>query len=456
MFLSTEKDQGRWGRGFAWAKRNIFPRIKHSKSSISWFSDTKNRRSLCSTTPGHGKEAPPAAIGKMVKISDAIFQASSIDLTNSRPSGRSSARIYVDTRPAHTGNPVIISDAIFDDSFDVATPKRSISHESDCSNPTQDINTASAETGQTVTDSGTVFDLRFTDLEAQRTTCHKYDDSTRTEIIDTASHETGKPAIIFHTMLDFSFQDAEGKWQAYCRTNNLNSSLVNDASPTESGKTSGTFSGFSHEDVKGKKPIYDTFVEKFGAISSMHTELATEALPRQTSVDHPIRLSNTSLQCTCTPSDARLALELYLQSTRKQHKQLKHSLRKSSGLTYFFSSSNLIVALVEKLLELYLNVEELRRLVMADEIVSSVTLTEIHRLMEKALTPVSEQVSALYSEMMVFSMVDGGWRTRKKALKQKMKEDWKPRMRALVTRVDQADAWAQLVGIRTARVRWEW
>jgi menaquinone-dependent protoporphyrinogen IX oxidase len=125
-------------------------------------------------------------------------------------------------------------------------------------------------------------------------------------------------------------------------------------------------------------------------------------------------------------------------------------------LTYFFSSSNLIVALVEKLLELYLNVEELRRLVMADEIVSSVTLTEIHRLMEKALTPVSEQVSALYSEMMVFSMVDGGWRTRKKALKQKMKEDWKPRMRALVTRVDQADAWAQLVGIRTARVRWEW
>jgi hypothetical protein len=42
------------------------------------------------------------------------------------------------------------------------------------------------------------------------------------------------------------------------------------------------------------------------------------------------------------------------------------------------------------------NVEELYKLVMAEEIVSSVTLTEIHRLMDRALTPVSEQFLVLY------------------------------------------------------------
>lgn len=90
--------------------------------------------------------------------------------------------------------------------------------------------------------------------------------------------------------------------------------------------------------------------------------------------------------------------------------------------------------------ELHLNVEELRPLVIA-EMVSSVTMTEIHQLMDKASTPVSQRVSALCSEMMGMAMADDGWRKRRNALKQTMREDWKPRMRALVRMVDQADAW---------------
>ena len=95
-----------------------------------------------------------------------------------------------------------------------------------------------------------------------------------------------------------------------------------------------------------------------------------------------------------------------MQSTKKQHKQLEHSLRRSGGLIYFFSTSARNGKLAKKLLELYLTVEELHRLVIAEEIVSSVALTEIHRLMDSALTPVSQQVSALHGETMGFSVAN--------------------------------------------------
>lgn len=82
---------------------------------------------------------------------------------------------------------------------------------------------------------------------------------------------------------------------------------------------------------------------------------------------------------------------------------------------------------------------------------SSVALTEIHRLVDSVLTPVSQQVSALHSEMMGFSVANERWRRRMRPIEQRMKEDWEPRMRALVLIVGQADAWAQLIGIRELR-----
>lgn len=89
-----------------------------------------------------------------------------------------------------------------------------------------------------------------------------------------------------------------------------------------------------------------------------------------------------------------------------------------------------------------MTVEELHRLVIAEEIVSSVALTEIHRLMDSALTPVSQQVSTLHGETMGFNVANEWWRRWMRPIERRMKEDWEPRMRALVLMVDQADAWA--------------
>src|SRR5256885_6802428 len=116
--------------------------------------------------------------------------------------------------------------------------------------------------------------------------------------------------------------------------------------------------------------------------------------------------------------------DLRLSSICKQHNQLERSQRRSGGLMYFLGTSSRNGGIVQKLSELYWRVKELRALVMTEEILSSVTLTELHRLMVKALKPVSEQVSALYGEIMGPCLSDSRWRKRKKAVRQKVKEDW--------------------------------
>jgi hypothetical protein len=131
-------------------------------------------------------------------------------------------------------------------------------------------------------------------------------------------------------------------------------------------------------------------------------------------------------------------------------------LRRSGDLSYLFSTSTKNWGLVQKLSELYLNVEELYELVMAEEIVSSVELTEIHRLMDKALTPVTEQFLVLYLEILGLRAADNSWRKRKWLIEQKMRKDWEARMSGLASRVDQANAWVQLVGIRISRARFAW
>jgi hypothetical protein len=456
MILPEKKDQDRWSRSSTWAKNNILPRIKEPTSPRSWLRDTKNAKSSHSSTPGHSMEMPPAESGNIGASSDAILQAALTDLNNSRSSHLSTAGFGIGKRPLHAGKSMTISDTIFDDDLDDVTPIRPNSCDFGDSNCTLSINTASAETGQSIINAGAVRSLSSADLESMKKTYYRFDGLTHAEVIETAPTETGGTAIIFGTMLDFSFQDTEGKWQAYYSAANPNPSPVIDTSQEEFGKSLRTSFGLFQRDVKGKKPVYPKLIEGFDNISSRYTRLVPEAPYRQASSYHPTRVASTSLICTCTPSDARLGLDLYLQSTKKQYKQLKHSLRRSGGLTYFVSSSTGNAKLVQKFSKLYLNVEELRRLVMAEEIVSSVTMTEIHRLMDKALTPVSQQVSTLYGEIMGMSVADDEWRRRRRAIKQKMKEDWKPRMRALSTMVDQAEAWVQLVVIRITRARWEW
>jgi hypothetical protein len=401
-------------------------------------------------------ETSPEDTSKIGTSSDTIRRASSTDIYNSRSSHPSPLGSAVIKRPLHAGNVTIFSDTIFDETFEDVIPNRPTSSDFGHSFHRQSISTASAETGQTIKTAGLVLDLPSNELEIKNATNHKFDDLSLAEVIDTARPETGESTIIFATMLDFSFQDTEGKWQAYCRSDNWNSSVITPASLAESGGTLGGAFGLLQKDVKGKKPVYHGFIEDFDTISSMYNEPAAETPSPEAIGCHATKDSSTRLICTCTPSDAKLALELYLESTKKQHKRLKHSLRRAGGLAYFLSSFTGNAQLVQKVSELYKNVEGLRRLIIAEEMVSSVTMTEIHRLMDKALTPVSQQVSALCGEMMGMVVADDGWRKRRRAVKQKMKEDWKPTMRALVRMVDQADAWVQLVVIRITRVRWEW
>jgi hypothetical protein len=398
MFPILENDQNWWSTSLAWAKGNLLPRIKHAASPGSRFTGTQHTLPASSATPRLSSAALLEETDEVMNRPDFTFLASMTSSTDieSLSDGR---------QPAFIGKAAITSGAIFDDSFDVTATYR------------------------------------------------KNDESVLAEVLDTTPMKTGNIRAIFDRMLDFSFQDAEGKWQAYYRTDNFNASEVIDASPTEPGNASRTWLGL----VKGKRPIYHEFTENLD-VFPIYTDPAADVQPRGSpALTRPAsKASSTPLKCTCTPSDTKLALELYLQSTKKQHKQLEHVLRRSGDLRYLFSTSTQNSGLVQKLSKLYLNVEELYKLVMAEEIVSSVTLTEIHRLMDKALTPVSEQFLVLYLEILGLRVADNGWRKRKWLIEQKKRKDWEARMRGLASKVDQANAWVQLVGIRISRARFEW
>lgn len=445
----SENDQNWWSTSLTWAKGNL-PRIKHIASPKSCSTGTQHIISASSATPGPGNAALPEERGEAMKRPDSTFHTF---MTNSTGIGSSSDG----RQPAYIGEAGIISSPIFDDSFDV-TPKRSTSKSFSDSNRTHSIKAPAGVAGPTATNPDTLSGSLSTYVMDNTSTYRKNGESTLAEVFDTAPTQTGEILATFDRMRDFSFQDAEGKWQLYYRTDGLNAPKVIDASPTEPSNASRAWLGLPQSDVKGKRPIYHEFTENFDGISPIYVnstvDVQSQGFP--TSALPVSKASSTPLKCTCTPSDTKLALELYLQSTKKQHKQLEHVLRRSGDLSYLFSTSTRNWGLVQKLSKLHLNVGELYKLVMAEEIVSSVALTEIHRLMDKALTPVSEQFLVLYLEILGLRAADNGWRKRKRLILRNVREDWEARMRSLASRVDQANAWVQLVGIRISRARIEW
>jgi hypothetical protein len=450
MFPFLENDQNWWSTSLAWAKGNLLPRIKQAASPESRFTGTQHTISASSARPRPGNAAPPEERGEVMNRPDFTFLASMTDLTDIESLSDSRQPLYI-------GKAAITSSAIFDDSFDVMPRTPTFNGFGD-SNPTQFIEAPAGATSPIATNPDTVFGSLSTYVMGNTPTYRKNDESILAEVLDTVPVKTGNIHVIFDRMLDFSFQDAEGKWQAYYSTDSLNASEVIDAAPTDPGNASRAWLGLPQRDVKGKRPIYHEFTENFDAFSPIYTDPATDVQPRGSpALARPAsKASSTPLKCTCTPSDTKLALELYLQSTKKQHKQLEHVLRRSGDLSYLFSTSTRNSVLVQKLSELYLNVEELYKLVMAEEIVSSVALTEIHRLMDKALTPVSEQFLVLYLEILGLRVADNRWRKRKWLIERKMRKDWEARMRGLASKVDRANAWVQLVGIRISRARFEW
>jgi hypothetical protein len=450
MSPSLENDRNWWSKSLTWPKGNLLPRIKGVASPGSYFTGTQHTISASSATPGPGNAALPEERGETMKIPDFTFHAFMTNSTDIESSGDG-------RQPAYIGKAKITSSAIFDDSFDV-TPKRPASKSFSDSNRTQSIKTPTRVASPTAIDPDTASSSLSTYVMDNAPTYRKNDELTPAEVFDTAPAKTSKILAIFDRMHDFSFQDADGKWQPYYRTDGLNASKVIDASPTESSDAFRVWLSLPQSDVKGKRPIYHEFTENFDAISPIYIDCVADVQPREspTSALPVSKASPTPFKCTCTPSDTKLALELYLRSTKQQHKQLEHVLRRSGPLSYLSSTSTRDCGLVQKLSKLHLNVDELYKLVMAEEIVSSVVLTEIHRLMDKALTPVSEQFLVLYLEILGLRAADNGWRQRKWLIQRKMREDWEARMGGLASKVDQANAWVQLVGIRISRARIEW
>ena len=432
------------------------PQIEKSTSFFARFSGTKHRGPLRFSTSGPGKEVNPTGSCKLMKFPDAEVHTGPTTSTESRSSPSTRAIGDNKTMPAQPKRATIISNAIFDDLFDVE-PINPSSRDSSQSNAFQISETSSSGRRVASKKQHTVPSAQSSSPGSQRPISDRHDYPTREEVIEPGRVGSDQTTI-FDAMLRFSFQDVEGKWQPSCGTGILIGYQTVDASLAEVSQFSGSFFGIPRIDVKGKKPVYHGLIENFDNISSMVAECTAGALPHEpsTSAHRKPDTSSTALKCTCTPTDAKLALELYLETTKKQHKQLGRGLRRVGGVTNFLSISTEDVDLVQKLLELYSRVRELARLVVAEGIVSSVTLTEIHGLMDKALTPISEYVSILYGEMMTLSLADDGWRSRRRAMKQRMKKDWGPRMRALSARVDQAEAWARLVGIRITRAGLEW
>jgi hypothetical protein len=388
----------------------------------------------------------PEERGETMKRPDLTLHAFMISSTDIESSGDG-------RQPAYVGKAEIISSAIFDDSFDV-TPKRLTSKGFSDSNRTQSIQVPTGVASPIAIDPDTASRSLSTYVMDNAPTY----DSTPAEVFHTVPAKTGKILAIFDRMHDFSFQDADGKWQLYYRTDSLNASKVIDASPTESSNAFRVWPSLPQSDAKGKRPIYHEFTENFDTIFPIYIDSVADVQPWEspTSALPVSKASSTPLKCTCTPSDTKLALELYLQSTKKQLEQLEHVLRRSGPLSYLSNTSTRDCGLVQKLSKLHLNVDELYKLVMAEEIVSSVALTEIHRLMDKALTPVSEQFLVLYLEILGLRAANNGWRQRKQLIQRKMREDWEARMGSLASKVDQANAWVQLVGIRMSRARIEW
>lgn len=388
----------------------------------------------------------PEERGETMKRPDLTLHAFMISSTDIESSGDG-------RQPAYVGKAEIISSAIFDDSFDV-TPKRLTSKGFSDSNRTQSIQVPTGVASPIAIDPDTASRSLSTYVMDNAPTY----DSTPAEVFHTVPAKTGKILAIFDRMHDFSFQDADGKWQPYYRTDSLNASKVIDASPTESSNAFRVWPSLPQSDAKGKRPIYHEFTENFDTIFPIYIDSVADVQPWEspTSALPVSKASSTPLKCTCTPSDTKLALELYLQSTKKQLEQLEHVLRRSGPLSYLSNTSTRDCGLVQKLSKLHLNVDELYKLVMAEEIVSSVALTEIHRLMDKALTPVSEQFLVLYLEILGLRAANNGWRQRKQLIQRKMREDWEARMGSLASKVDQANAWVQLVGIRMSRARIEW
>jgi hypothetical protein len=401
-------------------------------------------------------EKPSSATGVIGMSIDTNLQASLAHLNIRAPSHPSISPIGISKQPLLDHNAVFISEAIFDNDSRHGTPKTSIPHSFDYSNRASDMDMPSGEPSHVTTKLNTVCDYSLADLEIMVPAYHNYDYLTPAEVIYTTRVEIGPNAIIFSKMLDFSFQDMTGKWQAYREIIDSNHSQMTDTSLEESGEYSGISFSLFARDLKGKKPVYGNLIEDFDTISPTCAEKAEEAPQQETWIQKSSSATPTSSICTCDLRDVKLALELYLQSIKKQPQRLKHRLRRSSSMTKVLSSSTVCSELARKLSELYLKVEELHCLVTTERVVSSVTMTEIHRLMDKALIPVSQLVSALCGEIVGITVTNEGWSKRRRRIKQRMKEDWKPRMRALVGRVDQADAWVQLVVIRIARVRWEW
>jgi hypothetical protein len=438
-----ENDQNSWSTSLTWARGNLLPRIKHVASPRSCFTGTQHTISASSAMPGPGNAALPEERGETRKRPDFAlhdFMTDSADIESSGD-GR---------QPAYVGKAEIISSAIFDDSFDV-TPKRPTSKGFSDSNRTQSIKVPTGVASPIAIGPDTTSRSLSTYVMDNAPTY----DSTPAEVFHTLPAKTGK---ILDRVHDFSFQDADGKWQPYYRTDSLNASKVIDASPTESSNAFRVWPSLPQSGVKGKRPIYHEFTENFDTIFPIYIDSVVNVQPWEPPTPAlPVsKASSTPLKCTCTPSDTKLALELYLQSTKKQHKQLEHVLRRSGPLSYLSNTSTRDCGLVQKLSKLHLNVDELYKLVMAEEIVSSVALTEIHRLMDKALTPVSEQFLVLYLEILGLRAANNGWRQRKQLIQRKMREDWEARMGGLASKVDQANAWVQLVGIRMSRARIEW
>ena len=436
----VENDQNWWSTSLTWARGNLLPRIKHVASPRSHFTGTQHTISASSATSGAGNAGLPEERGETMKRPDFAFHAFMTDSTGIQSSGDG-------RQPAYIGKAKITFSAIFDDSFDV-TPKRPTSKGFRDSTRTQSIKAPTGVASPTAIDPDTASSSLSTYVMDDTPAYRENDESSPAEVFHTVPAKTSEILAIFDRMHDFSFQDADSKWQPYHRTDSFNASKVMDASPSNAFRVS---FGFPQSHVKGKRPIYHEFTENFDAISiDSVADVQSQGSP--TSALPVSKASPTPLQCTCTPSDTKLALELYLQSTKKQHKQLEHVLRRSGPLSYLSSTSTRNCGLVQKLSKLHLNVDELYKLVMAEGIVSGVALIEIHRLMDKALTPVSEQFLVLYLEI----LDDNGWRQRKWLTQRKIREDWEARMGGLASKVDRANAWVQLVGIRISRARIEW
>ena len=456
MFESFGKAQDGWSKDLARSKSNILPSIRTFFSNRVRCTDKKTDRCWRSPTPGPGKETALARIDRVMTSPDANFYTAFATSTDSRCLSSASATSDTGGRPARPGKAAIISNAIFDDSFNVKPESRTPNFGD--SNPSPDTETQSVGAIRAAETLPTISNTPFSSTETQKPIYNRHDQSVLAEAIHTARSEIGQTTI-FDGMLQFPFQDATGKWQPCSGNDNTDRHLNFDTYLAVSRQASRPLFGIPHGDRKGKKPVYRGFVENFDDLPSPVTAFKAEIPPPgpPASSHRNSNTSSTALKCICTPNDAKLALELYLQSTEKQHRQLRKGLRRVGGMKYVLGISAEDRDLVQRLSQLHLTVEELAALVMAQEMVSSVTLTAIHRLMDNALKPVSEHVFTLSGEMTALSMACNGWsRRQRRATKQRMRQNWAPRMRALSARVDQAEAWSQLVGIRITRAGLEW